>query len=61
MPRTPFPNGWNGGNGLYTVGLTGRGLLGASLDAVNVARDVIKQWTTKEDADKTNFHLALSP
>ncbi|KAL6615675.1 hypothetical protein ACP70R_037945 [Stipagrostis hirtigluma subsp. patula] len=44
-PRTPFPNGWKGKNGLYTVGFTQRGLLGASSDALNVAQDIHRQWT----------------
>lgn len=44
MPRTPFPNGWKGRNGLYTVGFSQRGLLGTSSDALNVARDIHCQW-----------------
>ncbi|XP_074568717.1 indole-3-pyruvate monooxygenase YUCCA2-like [Curcuma longa] len=40
LPRKPFPNGWKGQNGLYAVGFTKRGLLGASLDAVRIAQDV---------------------
>ncbi|GLT80514.1 hypothetical protein SLA2020_519490 [Shorea laevis] len=46
MPRTPFPNGWKGENGLYTVGFTRRGLLGTASDAVKIARDVAEQWRT---------------
>ncbi|XP_073120404.1 probable indole-3-pyruvate monooxygenase YUCCA4 [Henckelia pumila] len=45
MPKTPFPNGWKGENGMYVVGFTKRGLLGASSDAVKVARDISDQWT----------------
>ncbi|XP_074286386.1 putative indole-3-pyruvate monooxygenase YUCCA4 [Silene latifolia] len=45
MPKVPFPNGWKGGKGLYTVGFTKRGLLGTSSDAVNVARDIADQCT----------------
>ncbi|KAH9620673.1 hypothetical protein KSS87_020839 [Heliosperma pusillum] len=45
MPKIPFPNGWKGGKGLYTVGFTKRGLLGTSSDAVNVARDIVDQCT----------------
>ncbi|KAG0538675.1 hypothetical protein BDA96_03G256900 [Sorghum bicolor] len=44
MPRIPFPNGWKGKNGLYTVGFSQRGLLGASADALNIARDIHSQW-----------------
>ncbi|KAK3164906.1 hypothetical protein QOZ80_1AG0026300 [Eleusine coracana subsp. coracana] len=44
MPRIPFPNGWKGRNGLYTVGFSQRGLLGTSSDALNVARDIHCQW-----------------
>jgi indole-3-pyruvate monooxygenase len=44
MPRTPFPNGWKGRNGLYTVGFSQRGLLGTSSDALNVARDIHCRW-----------------
>ncbi|GLJ44145.1 hypothetical protein SUGI_0920720 [Cryptomeria japonica] len=40
MPRKPFPNGWKGENGLFSAGFTRRGLLGAALDARNIARDV---------------------
>ncbi|PUZ55611.1 hypothetical protein GQ55_5G226100 [Panicum hallii var. hallii] len=44
MPKVPFPNGWRGKNGLYTVGFSQRGLLGASSDALNIARDIHCQW-----------------
>ncbi|KAK4485853.1 hypothetical protein RD792_008501 [Penstemon davidsonii] len=44
MPKSPFPNGWKGENGLYAVGFTRRGLLGTSSDAVNIARDISDQW-----------------
>lgn len=40
LPRKPFPNGWKGQNGLYAVGFTKRGLVGASLDAMRIAQDV---------------------
>nr|UYI36708.1 putative YUC protein [Turnera joelii] len=49
MPKTPFPNGWKGENGLYTVGFTRRGLLGTASDAVKIARDVADQWRTIKD------------
>lgn len=40
LPKRAFPNGWKGENGLYSVGFTKRGLLGASIDAKNVADDI---------------------
>ncbi|KOM28665.1 hypothetical protein LR48_Vigan561s005500 [Vigna angularis] len=39
-PMTPFPNGWKGKNGLYAVGFTKKGLLGASMDAKRIAQDI---------------------
>ncbi|CAA6671597.1 unnamed protein product [Spirodela intermedia] len=44
LPRRPFPNGWKGGQGLYAVGFTKRGILGASMDAMRVADDIEQQW-----------------
>ncbi|KAJ9559153.1 hypothetical protein OSB04_013767 [Centaurea solstitialis] len=44
FPRRPFPNGWKGANGLYAVGFTKRGLLGASADARRIAEDIGKCW-----------------
>lgn len=49
MPKTPFPNGWKGENGLYTVGFTRRGLLGTASDAVKIAQDIDRQWRTVKD------------
>ncbi|KAG0460102.1 hypothetical protein HPP92_023230 [Vanilla planifolia] len=43
-PKTPFPKGWKEANGLYCVGFTGRGILGASLDAVKAAQDIADRW-----------------
>ena len=40
MPRRPFPNGWKGERGLYAVGFTKRGLLGAAMDARKIADDI---------------------
>ncbi|GAA0139351.1 hypothetical protein Leryth_017097 [Lithospermum erythrorhizon] len=40
MPKKPFPNGWKGESGLYAVGFTKRGLLGASIDAKRIAEDI---------------------
>ncbi|GLU09859.1 hypothetical protein SLE2022_266980 [Rubroshorea leprosula] len=44
FPRKPFPNGWKGESGLYAVGFTKRGLLGASIDAKKIAEDIEHQW-----------------
>ncbi|KAK6912666.1 Flavin monooxygenase-like [Dillenia turbinata] len=44
MPKTPFPNGWKGEKGLYTVGFTRRGLLGTGCDAIKIAKDISDQW-----------------
>ncbi|KAG5034338.1 hypothetical protein AAZX31_04G077500 [Glycine max] len=43
-PRRPFPNGWKGRNGLYAVGFTKKGLLGASMDAKRIAEDIEQSW-----------------
>lgn len=43
-PRRPFPNGWKGTYGLYAVGFTKRGLLGASMDAQRIAEDIGRCW-----------------
>lgn len=44
LPRRPFPNGWKGESGLYAVGFTKRGLLGASTDAKKLAEDIEMCW-----------------
>ncbi|XP_073008775.1 indole-3-pyruvate monooxygenase YUCCA8-like [Typha latifolia] len=51
-PRTPFPNGWKGENGLYCVGFTERGLLGASVDAVKAALDISERWKDLTENNK---------
>lgn len=48
FPRRAFPNGWKGECGLYAVGFTRRGLLGASMDAQRIAEDMERCW--KEEA-----------
>jgi len=47
FPRRPFPNGWKGENGLYAVGFTRKGLLGASLDATRIAQDIAMYWNAE--------------
>ncbi|KAF9662174.1 hypothetical protein SADUNF_Sadunf18G0025900 [Salix dunnii] len=49
MPRTPFPKGWKGENGLYTVGFTRRGLLGTASDAVKIAHDIADEWKAAKE------------
>ncbi|GAV85162.1 FMO-like domain-containing protein [Cephalotus follicularis] len=44
LPQMPFPNGWKGDCGLYAVGFTKRGLLGASMDAKKIAEDIYQCW-----------------
>ncbi|KAE8671396.1 putative indole-3-pyruvate monooxygenase YUCCA4 [Hibiscus syriacus] len=44
MPREPFPKGWKGEDGLYAVGFTRRGLLGASYVAQRAAEDIELEW-----------------
>lgn len=43
-PRVPFPDGWKGESGLYSVGFTRRGLSGVASDAVKVAQDIARAW-----------------
>lgn len=51
LPRNPFPNGWKGENGLYAVGFTKRGILGASMDAKRIAHDMVSNWnSTRQQA-----------
>lgn len=47
LPRRPFPNGWKGETGLYAVGFTKRGLLGASMDAKKIAADIGQYWNSE--------------
>lgn len=54
MPLKAFPNGWKGECGLYAVGFTQRGLLGASADARRIAQDIFDEsW--KADHPSTHF------
>lgn len=56
LPRKAFPNGWKGETGLYSVGFTQRGLLGASLDAKRIAEDIEHRWKANK---ATNFKPRL--
>ncbi|GFZ08438.1 flavin-binding monooxygenase family protein [Actinidia rufa] len=60
LPRRPFPNGWKGESGLYAVGFTKRGLLGASMDAKKIAEDIERCWID-EEKHLTALALSLSP
>nr|UYI36718.1 putative YUC protein [Turnera joelii] len=51
FPCQPFPNGWKGENGLYAVGFSKRGLLGASIDSRKIAEDIKLRWK----AEGTSF------
>lgn len=58
MPKTPFPNGWKGEKGLYTVGFIKRGLLGTASDAMKIADDIAKQWRAgwnEDDKNKSSY------
>ncbi|XP_076958120.1 indole-3-pyruvate monooxygenase YUCCA2-like [Bidens hawaiensis] len=48
FPRKKFPEGWKGEQGLYVVGFSRRGLLGASIEATRVAEDIAPQWNSNE-------------
>ncbi|KAI9074000.1 hypothetical protein K1719_044064 [Acacia pycnantha] len=52
MPKMPFPDNWKGGNGLYTVGFTRRGILGTASDALKIAGDVADQWRSVKVQEK---------
>ncbi|GMJ07229.1 YUCCA4 [Hibiscus trionum] len=59
MPKTPFPNGWKADEGLYTVGFTGRGLLGTASDAVKIAEDIAQQWRTISNSSCNSYVIQL--
>ena len=41
---TTSSSSWRGPNGLYCVGFSGRGLLGAGADALRAAADIAGRW-----------------
>ena len=47
MPKARFPDHWKGNNGLYCAGFARKGLLGISIDAENIARDISFIMNTK--------------
>nr|XP_043634748.1 probable indole-3-pyruvate monooxygenase YUCCA7 [Erigeron canadensis] len=58
MPMRPFPEGWKGKAGLYAVGFTGRGLSGASLDAIQVSQHIGNIWN--QETKPTNHYVTFS-
>ncbi|THU46421.1 hypothetical protein C4D60_Mb09t04760 [Musa balbisiana] len=44
FPRKVFPDSWKGEQGLYAVGFTRQGLMGASVDAKRIAHDIKQCW-----------------
>ncbi|CAN6371885.1 unnamed protein product [Urochloa humidicola] len=41
LPKKGYPNHWNGENGLYCASFARRGLAGISMDAKNIADDIV--------------------
>ncbi|CAL5079941.1 unnamed protein product [Urochloa decumbens] len=41
LPKKGYPNHWKGENGLYCAGFAMRGLAGISMDAKNIADDIV--------------------
>ncbi|CAL4986358.1 unnamed protein product [Urochloa decumbens] len=41
LPKKGYPNHWKGENGLYCAGFARRGLAGISMDAKNIADDIV--------------------
>jgi hypothetical protein len=46
-PRSRSPRNWRGPNGLYCVGFSGQGLLGAGADALRAASDIAGVWQSE--------------
>lgn len=61
FPRKAFPNGWKGECGLYAVGFTKRGLLGASMDAKRIADDIERGWKVEEKLNRASAASSLLP
>ncbi|XP_043699049.1 probable indole-3-pyruvate monooxygenase YUCCA4 [Telopea speciosissima] len=59
MPRTPFPNGWKGEKGLYSVGFTRKGLLGTTVDANKIAKDIADQYKAFKEAKITTCNTDI--
>uniref|UniRef100_A0A7N0U8H0 Flavin-containing monooxygenase n=1 Tax=Kalanchoe fedtschenkoi TaxID=63787 RepID=A0A7N0U8H0_KALFE len=59
FPKKPFPDGWRGDNGLYAVGFTNRGLLGASMDARRIAEDIAQCWKAESKHHLTSYSSSI--
>lgn len=59
LPKSPFPNGWKGEQGLYAVGFTKHGLLGASIDARKIAEDIVRKYCICNEHSKEQIHPIL--
>ncbi|CAM8886285.1 unnamed protein product [Rhodiola kirilowii] len=59
FPKKPFPNGWKGDNGLYAVGFTKRGLLGASMDARRITDDIAQCWNAESKHHLTSYSSSI--
>ncbi|CAN6373202.1 unnamed protein product [Urochloa humidicola] len=44
LPKNEFPNHWKGANGLYCTGLAKKGLAGITMDAKNIANDILSNY-----------------
>ncbi|KAG8073570.1 hypothetical protein GUJ93_ZPchr0006g43258 [Zizania palustris] len=53
--RCPSNSSWRGPNGLYHVGFSGRGLLGAGADALMTAADIAGRWQETQVAAGANI------
>lgn len=54
-PINEFPGNWKGKNGLYSVGFTGKGLFGSSIDARKIADDIARQWKSDFSPNGMNY------
>ncbi|KAM7520220.1 hypothetical protein LguiB_019182 [Lonicera macranthoides] len=54
-PINEFPSNWKGKNGLYSVGFTGKGLFGSSIDARKIADDITRQWKSDFSPNGLNY------
>uniref|UniRef100_A0ACD5TUY1 Uncharacterized protein n=1 Tax=Avena sativa TaxID=4498 RepID=A0ACD5TUY1_AVESA len=60
-PRSRWPGNWRGPNGLYCVGFSGRGLLGAGADALRAATDIAARWQQQEETTVAAAAATISP
>ncbi|KAM0826403.1 hypothetical protein ACQ4PT_068907 [Festuca glaucescens] len=60
-PRSRCPSNWRGPNGLYCVGFSGQGLLGAGADALRAASDIAGRWQEEMVAAAAPGAATISP